>query len=153
MKLRAGETIRMTCVASGEVYYVMKGSGESRNAGEIIEWGDGDVFCFPGGSETTHRAGESDCLLFCATDEPLLAFARLRAPAPAQAAIAATHWPAAEIDRHFETVWQRPVTDNTTGHSVQFHDGRSRARADHAAYDERRHQHARARHRSASASA
>ena len=120
VKLRAGETIRMTCVASGEVYYVMKGSGESRNAGEIIEWGDGDVFCFPGGSETTHRAGESDCLLFCATDEPLLAFARLRAPAPAQAAIAATHWPAEEIDRHFETVWQRPVTDNTTGHSVQF---------------------------------
>jgi gentisate 1,2-dioxygenase len=120
VKIRAGDTIRGTWIASGEVYYVMRGSGESRNGSDCIEWGPGDAFCFPGGSETSHRAGTGDCLLFCATDEPLLAFARLRGPAPSQAAYEATHWPAAQIDRHFESVWQRPITDNTTGHSVQF---------------------------------
>ena len=120
VRIRAGETLRGTYAASGEVYYVMNGSGESCNRADMIEWSAGDVFCFPGGGETSHRAGDRDCLLFCATDEPLLAFARLRASAPGQTVFAATHWPATEIDRHFESVWQRPVTDNTTGHSVQF---------------------------------
>ena len=53
------------------------------------------------------------------TDEPLLAYAgcaRLRRGGP----VAATHWPAAEIERLFEGVYQRPITDNTTGHSVRF---------------------------------
>jgi gentisate 1,2-dioxygenase len=120
VKIRAGDAIRSAWVASGEVYYVMKGSGESRNGGDGIAWSAGDAFCFPGGGETVHRAGAGDCLLFCATDEPLLAYARLRGPAPARASFEATHWHAAEIDRHFETVWQRPITDNTTGHSVQL---------------------------------
>jgi len=120
VKIRAGDVIRSAWVASGEVYYVMKGSGESHNGGDNIAWSTGDAFCFPGGGETVHRAGAGDCLLFCATDEPLLAYARLRSPAPAQASFEATHWPAAEIDRHFESVWQRPITDNTTGHSVQL---------------------------------
>ena len=120
VKIRAGDAIRSGWVASGEVYYVMKGSGESRNGGDNIAWSAGDAFCFPGGGETVHRAGAGDCLLFCATDEPLVAYARLRSPAPAQASFEATHWPAAEIDRHFESVWQRPITDNTTGHSVQL---------------------------------
>ena len=120
VKIRAGDDIRCAWVASGEIYYVMKGSGESRNGGDSIAWGVGDAFCFPGGGKTVHRAGAGDCLLFCATDEPLLAFARLRSPAPAQTSFEATHWPASEIDRHFEAVWQRPITDNTTGHSVQL---------------------------------
>jgi gentisate 1,2-dioxygenase len=120
IKLVRGESIRSTWIASGEVYYVMSGSGESSNAGECIEWGTGDAFCFPGGGETVHRAGDADCLLFCASDEPLLAFSRMRAPAPRQAAFETTHWPAKDIERQFEAVWQRPITDNTTGHSVQF---------------------------------
>lgn len=120
VKLCAGESLRSTWVASGEVYYVMSGSGESRNGSDNIAWSEGDVFAFPGGSETSHHAGGADCLLFCATDEPLLAYAKLRAPAPGHAAFEATHWPAAQIDRHFEQVWQRPITENTTGHSVQL---------------------------------
>lgn len=119
VKVRAGDSMSMACIATGEVYYVMRGQGESSNGGESIAWGAGDVFCFPGGAHTVHRAS-ADSLLFCATDEPLLAYARMR-PAPSgQGRFAAAHWPAAEIARHFERVWQRPVTDNTTGHSVQF---------------------------------
>jgi len=120
LKVRAGERLRTTFVASGEVYYVMWGSGESRNGSDSIGWGTGDVFCFPGGSETAHAAGSEDCLLVAATNEPLLAFERLRPPAPGQAVVEATHWPAEEIARQFEAVWRRPITPNTTGHSVQF---------------------------------
>lgn len=120
LKIRAGERLRTAFIASGEVYYVMWGSGESRNGSDAIAWGEGDVFCFPGGGETTHRAGSEDCLLVAATNEPLLAFERLRAPLPGTAAVEATHWRAADIAHQFETVWKRPITPNTTGHSVQF---------------------------------
>lgn len=120
VKMRATEQLRTNFAASGEIYYVMSGSGESRNDRDVIAWGSGDVFCFPGGGETLHRAGSTDCLLFAVTNEPLLAFERLRSPAPGQAVVEATHWPAAEIDRHFEQVWNRPRSANTTGNSVQF---------------------------------
>jgi gentisate 1,2-dioxygenase len=120
IKIRAGESLRTDFVASGELYYVMHGAGESSNAGETIVWVEGDVFCFPGGATTVHNAAAIDCLLFVATNEPLLSFEGLRAPAPGKAVVEATHWPAQEINRQFEAVWQRPITPNTTGHSVQF---------------------------------
>ena len=120
LKVRAGETLRTGYVASGEIFYVMSGGGESRNGADTIAWAGGDVFCFPGGDETVHRAGDRGGLLFCVTNEPLLAFERLRAPAPGTAMVDTTHWPATTIDDHFEEVWKRPVTPDTTGYSVQF---------------------------------
>jgi gentisate 1,2-dioxygenase len=119
LKLRAGEEWRTRYVASGEIFYAMSGSGQSRNGEDVIAWRAGDVFCFPGGGESVHRAG-SDALLFCVTNEPLLAFERLQAPAPGRAAVQSTHWTAAEIERRLEIVWQRPMTPETTGYSVQF---------------------------------
>jgi len=120
VKLSATEQLRTAFAASGEIYYVMSGTGESRNGADMVSWSSGDVFCFPGGGETVHRAGSAPCMLFAVTNEPLLAFERLRPPLPGQAVVETTHWPAAEIERHFEEVWRRPVSANTTGNSVQF---------------------------------
>jgi gentisate 1,2-dioxygenase len=50
----------------------------------------------------------------------LLAFERLRAPLPGESVVETTLWPAAEIERHFEAVWNRPTSADTTGASVQF---------------------------------
>jgi gentisate 1,2-dioxygenase len=120
VKLRAKEQLRTAFAASGEIYYVMSGSGESHNGNDVIGWSSGDVFCFPGGGETLHCTGGADSLLFTVTNEPLLAFERLRAPLQGQAVVETTHWPAAEIERQFQEVWRRPVTPDTTGNSVQF---------------------------------
>ncbi len=120
VNVRAAEQLHMAFAASGEIYYVMSGSGDSRNGDDIIDWHSGDVFCFPGGGETLHRAGGANCLLFAVTNEPLLAFEGLRAPLPGRAVVETTHWPAAEIERQFQEVWRRPVSANTTGNSVQF---------------------------------
>ena len=117
-RLRAGDQIVTRFAASGEIAYVIAGSGASESAGERIDWGQGDVFCFPGGGETRHRAHAEDCLLLIATNEPLLAFERLRPPAPGDAAVEAVHWPAGEVRRQFEPVWRRPITPETTGHAV-----------------------------------
>ena len=120
LKIRAGERLRTAFAASGEVYYVMRGKGQSRNGADCIAWGQGDVFCFPGGGETAHLANSGDCLLFVATNEPLLAFERLRPPLPGQAVTETAHWVAERIERGLQAVWQRPITENTTGASVQF---------------------------------
>jgi gentisate 1,2-dioxygenase len=67
-----------------------------------------------------HRAGPANCLLVAATNEPLLSFERLRPPASGQAGVETIHWPAQEIERQFESVWQRPTTAEATGASVMF---------------------------------
>jgi gentisate 1,2-dioxygenase len=119
LKIRAGETLNTDFSASGEVFYAMRGSGRSRNGEDTISWGAGDVFCFAGGA-TTHHAESKDSLLFAVSNEPLLCFERLSASAHGAPAVKATHWPAAEIERHFEKVWTRPRSGQTTGYSVMF---------------------------------
>ena len=120
LKIRAGEELRCNYVASGEVIYVLSGRGASRKGQDEIEWGPGDLFCFPGGGETLHRALGSDCLLYVASNEPLLAFERLRAPAPGEAVVETTHWPAAEINRQLEAIYSRPITPDAPSHYVLF---------------------------------
>lgn len=117
-RIRAGEELGTDFTASSEVFYVMRGSGGSRNRDEFIEWGAGDVLCFPSG-DTVHRATE-DSVLFGVSDEPLLAFEGLRPPPAGEPAVKATHWPAAEIERVFQDVYTRPRTIRTTGCSVMF---------------------------------
>ena len=49
MKIRAGEALHAALTASGEIYYVMRGSGESSKGSDTIAWNAGDLFLFPGG--------------------------------------------------------------------------------------------------------
>ncbi len=120
LKICADESLPTRLAASGEIYYVMAGDGESRNGDDVIAWKTGDLFCFPGGAETAHRAGTSGGLLICGTNEPLLAFERLRPPASGDAVVETVHWRAEDIAMEFERVWQRPITATTTGHAVLF---------------------------------
>lgn len=120
VRLRSGESLGTRFLGSGEIYYVMAGSGESRNGADSIGWCAGDVFCFPGGGDTMHRAGSTDCVLFSVTDEPLAAYLGLRSAGQDAAVLATTHWPAEEIEARFDAVWSRPITARTTGASVQF---------------------------------
>lgn len=120
LKLRAGETLETELAASGEIFYAMRGHGRSRNGADAIAWAAGDLFCFPGGGLSRHRAGAEDSLLMLATNEPLLALEGLRPPAPGRARIETVHWRAAAIRAEFETVWRRPITAETTGHAVLF---------------------------------
>lgn len=119
-RINAGETLTTTLAASGEVCYVLHGRGVSANGGDTVEWRAGDLFLFPGGRETVHRALDGDCLLFIGTDEPLLAYDGLRPPAPGQAAVSTTHWLAEEIDSRLDAEWARPMGEYSTGRFVQF---------------------------------
>ncbi|MCP5149732.1 MAG: cupin domain-containing protein [Ectothiorhodospiraceae bacterium] len=119
LRVRAGESLRHTLTASGEIHHVIRGSGESTNGPDTVAWSEGDLFCFPGGVETEHRAS-TDALLLTGTNEPLLAFERLRPPPRDQARFETTHWPSADIENELRKVWARPITAQTTGHAVLF---------------------------------
>ena len=119
VRIHAGDPLSDTAIATGEVFYVIAGSGSSQNGMDELNWGIGDVFCLPGGIKTTHTATD-DALLFSISDAPLMAFAGAGALLGEQATVEAVIWPAAEIDRRFEQVFSRPITDQTTGAAVQF---------------------------------
>ena len=119
VKIRAGDSLFHSFNASGEVFYVLQGTGSSINAGDTVTWGKGDVFCFPGGNETVHEAIDS-AILFCVTNEPLLAFENLRAPSQGKSRNETVHWPHDEIEKHLEEIYERPKTSETSGVSIQF---------------------------------
>jgi gentisate 1,2-dioxygenase len=119
VKIRSKDSLSHSFVASGEVYYVLQGLGYSNNAGDKVNWSKGDVFCFPGGNETTHYAEEST-ILFCVTNEPLLSFDNLRPPSQGQSRSETVHWPHDEIESHLKTIYDRPKTSETSGVSIQF---------------------------------
>jgi gentisate 1,2-dioxygenase len=96
-RLRAGERLATQFKASGELYYVIAGRGETRNGEAVISWEPGDVFCLPGGGASAHQAGAEDGVLWVITNEPELAFEHLEPPAAGNAVTEAVHYPAAEI--------------------------------------------------------
>lgn len=119
-RIRPGEKLETRFVASGEIYHVMRGSGESAWGTEAVQWEAGDIFCLPGGLPVTHRARESDCVLWVATNEPQLAFERAQAPAPGTAPIEPVHYPAAAIHRELERVHALQAEKTMTGKAVTF---------------------------------
>ncbi len=120
LRISAGEWIDCKYRASGEIYYVMFGSGQSENGDDRLGWGAGDLFCFPGGGETSHAAGDDDALLFAITNEPQLAFERLAPPKPGEAVLQTVHFPAEEIARRLEVVYARPKTGEESGRAILF---------------------------------
>jgi len=119
-RIRAGEKLATRFLASGELYYVIDGRGETQFGAEAIAWETGDAFSLPGGGATTHVAAGGDALLWVVTNEPELAFERLQPPAPGEAPIEAVHYPAAEIRRELEAIHRLPFDPNLSGKSVSF---------------------------------
>src|SRR5262245_61536187 len=106
-RIRAGEVLTARFTATGEIYYVIRGSGESTFAGDSLAWEAGDAFCLPGGGLTTHTA-RTDAVLWLVTNEPQLAFEHVQAPAPGQAPILPAHFPGEEIRRQLDWVHSQP---------------------------------------------
>ena len=62
-RIRAGERLTTRFVASGALYYVIAGSGETVQGADAIAWDEGDAFCLPGGAKPpTSRAAATACL-------------------------------------------------------------------------------------------
>ena len=118
-RIRNGEQLTSEFKASGEIYYVIRGAGQSTNAADTIAWQAGDIFCFPGGNKTAHQASE-DSILLLYTDEPLLSYTHTSPSAVGKAALATVHYLGEDIQRHLDAVVARGDVEDAAGQAVQF---------------------------------
>jgi gentisate 1,2-dioxygenase len=120
VRLRAGETLSTRDKASGEIYYVIVGSGTTSKGADTIAWGPGDVLCLPGGGETRHAAGDQDCVLWSINNAPQLAFEHLEPAPPEHAVTGAVHYPAAEIEHQLARVGTKLAGTKIAGLALMF---------------------------------
>ena len=118
-RIRAGESLRTAFAASGELYYVISGEGETTWGDEGLAWEAGDVFHLPGGFAVTQTAAR-DSLLYVITNEPELAFEHCRPPAPGAAPIEAVHYPADDVRRELDKIAALPADKVGAGRARSF---------------------------------
>ncbi len=119
-RVRAGETLATRFNSSGVIVYVMTGTGEVACAGERVAWGPGDVILLPGGVETDYRAEGDDAVLWIVDNEPQFALENARAPAPGDAPTAVVHYPADEIARQIELIYDIGRGEEIAGSALIF---------------------------------
>lgn len=120
LRLRPGERFATRQRASGEVFFVMRGAGQSGNGSDTVAWHQGDLFCFPGGLETTHSAEDGTAIVFCVSDAPLVSFQGLQPPRAGESLVGTVLWPASEIDKRLDTVFARQNSKDEAGRAVLF---------------------------------
>jgi gentisate 1,2-dioxygenase len=114
-RIRPGEALAADFVATGSIWYVIQGAGETECYPERFAWSAGDAFLLPGGVQSRHRAGPEGAVLWVVTNEPQLAFEGARAPAPGAAPTDPVHYPAAEIAQQLDRIYDAARDDDTAG--------------------------------------
>ena len=113
--------------ASGAIWAVIRGEGTAAVGDETVRFGAGDVFVTPGGDPCVLSAGPAGAVLWVVTNEPQLAFERLR-PAPQEnSSVDVVHYPAAEIERQLDRVVHAAQNAATSGIALIFSADRQEA--------------------------
>jgi len=120
IRLKKDSALSHEFIASGEIYYVLEGRGETKNNDVVINWSKGDVFCLPGGNITYHSSLSEDSILFCVTNEPILSFEKLMPKNKDNNSLKPTHWTNEKIQSHLNEIYNRPKTKETAGVAIQF---------------------------------
>ena len=120
-RIRAGEALNTNFAASGIIVYVIAGSGATLCADEQIQWQPGDTMVFPGGMVQQHRAtAAADAVLWMVTNEPQLAFEHLQPPRPGAAPTGMVHFPADEVLRQVQLLYEVGRSDDIAGSALIF---------------------------------
>ena len=119
-RIRAGETLETNFRASGATHYVIAGTGETRQDDARIAWRAGDVFCLPGGRQAVHAAGDQDCVLWIATDEPIYAQTHAAAPPADDASVVAVHYRTDDIQARLAAVQDKLSNQHDAGLALIF---------------------------------
>ncbi len=119
--------MRLSRDESGVIAYVIAGKGSTLCGTERIEWNPGDTFVLPGGCKHEHRAGLADAVLWIVTNEPQLAFENLSPPQQGQAPTDLVHFPADEVQRQIELLYQVGRGEDIAGSALIFSSQRQEA--------------------------
>ena len=63
IRINPGEEIATDPNATSELYYVIRGCGQTRRDGQTLSWCEGDIFTLPSGDRTVHHAERGRGLL------------------------------------------------------------------------------------------
>jgi gentisate 1,2-dioxygenase len=118
-RIRTGETLTTEFAASGIICYVISGAGRTEGGTEPIAWNAADLFILPGGGCYTHKS-VTDAVLWIVTNEPQLAFERLRPPAEGDAPTAIVHYTGDEIARQIAFLYDIGRTQEIAGSALIF---------------------------------
>lgn len=117
--LRPNDTLSATLNATGSIWYVIRGSGEAQSGAERFSWGAGDVFLLPGGAARL-TAQAHGAVLWSVGNDPQLAFDGSRPPLLEHAPVQPVHYPAAEIARQIDLIYETVPSETTSGMALIF---------------------------------
>ena len=117
VRVQGGDELGYAFLSSGEVYYVIEGSGTAAKNGDSIAWSEGDVFVLPGRGRTQIRADDVGALLWMVTDEPVLSYFGVERTGLVQEA---AHYPADTIAREMAQIHARVDDGTQSGKAVLF---------------------------------
>ncbi|MBV8882930.1 MAG: hypothetical protein JO235_02870 [Chroococcidiopsidaceae cyanobacterium CP_BM_RX_35] len=104
LRICANDTIKTEVNATSQLFYVIRGTGESQTESGNISWSQGDVFTLPATSALTHKAS-ADSAIYWVNDSPLLAYLGVK---PDLSKFQPTLYPHAEIMAQLEQVNHQP---------------------------------------------
>jgi gentisate 1,2-dioxygenase len=81
LHIRPGESIRVQPNASSQLYFVLRGRGQTQFGDTQFPWGTGDFVTLPAGNAAVHQA-ENDAALYWVHDEPMVRYLGARAESP-----------------------------------------------------------------------
>lgn len=119
-RIRAGETLTLSPRASGVIHYVIQGAGQTTSGDETVRWGAGDVFVLPGDRPQAHSAADGDAVLWVVSNEPQLAHEHAQAPARGEAPTPVVHYPADEIRRQIDFLYEIGRDQEVPGTALIF---------------------------------
>jgi gentisate 1,2-dioxygenase len=119
-RIRPEDRLTTRFVASGSLWYVIAGSGTTDDGSEKIAWLEGDIFVLPGGDAHHHVAGPDGAVLWLVSNEPQLAFEEIKAIEPGVAPTRMVHYPAGEIRRQLDRIYQVALGSAAAGFAIVF---------------------------------
>ncbi|MEP9355270.1 cupin domain-containing protein [Xanthobacter sp. KR7-65] len=117
--VEAGASFTVDLRATGSIWYVIAGAGQVDAAREHLAVADGDVFLLPG-VPARITAGAERMVLWVVSNEPQLALDGALPPDDARRPVGIVHYPAAEIARQIDIIYDHSQNGQTSGIALIF---------------------------------
>lgn len=119
-RINDGDVLNASFNTAGSIWYVIKGSGTTKSGDQEIVWGAGDVFVLPGCASAEISAAGSDAVLWLVTNEPQMNFENARPAEIEESSVDMVYYPADEIDRQIEQLYDVSQGADTAGIALVF---------------------------------
>ena len=121
------DSLAVDAVATGLIGYVIAGDAYCSGGDAELMLAEGDVVLLPGGPRYWLHGGADGALLWIVGNQPQLAFDGLRPVLPPRVSLDVVHYPAAEIGRQLDMLFEAGTNDATSGHALIFSSERHEA--------------------------